>query len=402
MTPSPTESLPTAQPPDDRYLLLGITDHLPGMVAYWDASLTCRFANSAYLEWFGRSHAEMMGISIQTLLGPDLFERNRPYIEGAMAGRRQAFERTLTKANGDTGHTWAQYIPDIDSAGTVRGMYVLVTDITELRTTGEALRRANLALDKARRDAEAAAEAKGAFLASMSHEIRTPLTSIIGYAGLLKEVVQGNAEAERFSRRISESGAALLALVNDILDHAKLGSGLISLDLSAANPAGLISDTVDLLAFQARDKGLALNLDIGPGVPETLLIDAPRLRQLLQNLVGNAVKFTPSGTIDVVVRYNTRGRLRIDVIDTGIGISAAGRKKLFQPFSQIAQPGSATQSGTGLGLMICKQIVTLMNGTITVKSRPGAGSVFSIDIPAKTPSLTPRKPAGSARRHARP
>lgn len=387
----------TAAVPDDRHLLFAITNHLPGMVAYWDAGLICRFANSAYLEWFGRTQGEMIGLSIQTLLGPELFERNRPYIDGAMAGRRQAFERALTKANGDRGYTWAQYIPDIDDAGLVRGMYVLVTDITALRNTSDALQTANLALEKARREAEAAAEAKGAFLASMSHEIRTPLTSIIGYAGLLTDVVRGNVDAERFSRRISESGGTLLTLVNDILDHAKLGSGLVRLDIRPDNIVGLMSDIVDLLGIQARQKGLALDLVVEPGLPEILMIDAPRLRQVLHNLVGNAVKFTHSGKIEIRARYQPDGRLKIAVGDTGIGISAAGRKKLFQPFSQIERRDSPPQHGTGLGLMICRQIVSLMHGRVTVKSRLGTGSVFTIEIPAPTPAATPRRRLSKAK-----
>jgi PAS domain S-box-containing protein len=120
-----------------------VADHLPGMVAYWDADLLCRFANKAYLEWFGWTPADLIGTHIRQLLGEDLFARNAPYIDGALGGQRQSFERTLEKPSGDIGHTWAQYIPDIAPDGAVRGFYVLVTDITDLRQTTKALELAN-------------------------------------------------------------------------------------------------------------------------------------------------------------------------------------------------------------------------------------------------------------------
>ncbi len=383
------EALERIQASETRHRLLA--DNMPGMVAYWDTDLVCRFANRAYEEWFGRRAEAMIGLDMPTLMGPELFALNEPFILGALRGTHQTFERTLTKANGETGYTWAQYLPDRDENGGVRGIYALFTDITVLKTKELALEEANAALVVAREKAEVAAEAKANFLATMSHEIRTPLTSIIGFSGLLRDVNPEGSENGRFSQRINSAGHNLLTLINGILDHAKMDAGQLRLEPTTCNVASIIEDVAGLLTVQARAKSLDLRIDVADDVPSAMLLDEIRFRQILQNLIGNAIKFTAKGHVEVKAGPMTTAEgatLRMTVLDTGPGISAEGQAQLFKKFSQVDRKAGETQTGTGLGLLICRQLVELMDGSITVESEVGHGTSFIVDIPIRqTPMM---------------
>ncbi|ESQ85003.1 hypothetical protein AEAC466_04675 [Asticcacaulis sp. AC466] len=361
-----------------------LANNMPGLVAYWDADLICRFANKAYEEWFGRSNDEMIGLTIQDLMGPELFARNEPFIAGALKGEKQAFERTLTTSYGETRYTWAQYLPDVTAAGAVRGFYVLVTDVTPLKLKEFALETLNTELVAARERAEVAADAKARFLATMSHEIRTPLTSIIGFSGLLSENNPSNSEDGRFSRKIQTAGQHLLALVDDILDHAKLEESRLRLDLAPCDPAAIIYDVKDLLAIQAEAKHINLSVEfIGPP-PRSMMLDDTRFRQVLHNLIGNAIKFTDKGYVQIIassVRKLDGEHLNVSVEDTGQGISPEGKSQLFQRFSQVDSAAGRPRGGTGLGLLISKQLIDLMGGTIDVESELNIGTRLSFSIP---------------------
>jgi PAS domain S-box-containing protein len=347
-----------------------VTDHIPAMVGYWDRDLICRFANARYEEWFGRSKNEMLGLSIREVLGEDLFARNEPYIRGALGGERQTFERSLRKPSGEMGHTWAQYIPDTDASGQVLGFYVLVTDVTPLKEAEQQLQQVNLQLIEARKEAEAAASAKSAFLSNMSHELRNPLTSVIGYVDLLSRRADPTAPESRYLRGIKAASAALLRTLNDILDFSKLESGRVEIERRPVDPVSVGELALEMFRPAIESKGLTHRFE-AVDVPAQVIADEARIRQILVNLIGNAVKFTSTGSIGVRCLYDAPGQsLRFEVIDTGPGIAAEDQGRLFQRFSQVDASTSRTFGGTGLGLAICKGLAEAMGGQVGVRSAP--------------------------------
>jgi len=232
--------------------------------------------------------------------------------------------------------------------------------------------------------ARAANRMKSEFLANMSHEIRTPLTSVIGFTDLLRRMDDLPATARTYVQRISVAGDSLLSVINDVLDFSKLEAGQVELDPQPFDPTACLQTVVDLLGSQAASKDIDLELKLAIDLPPSLLADSARIRQVLINLVGNAVKFTASG--GVVVRADheaATGRLTVRVSDTGPGIARDMRDRLFQRFSQVDGSVSRRHGGTGLGLAICKSLVELMGGVIGVESEPGQGSTFWFAIPTE-------------------
>ena len=254
--------------------------------------------------------------------------------------------------------------------------------------------QAETALKEARLKAEAAAAAKTAFLANMSHELRTPLTSIIGFSRLLHERQDLPGETHNHARRIFDASEALLVLINDVLDFSKLEAGYVELEPRPFSVARLVDEVRGLLSLQAAAKGVELEVALDPGLPPLLSGDLPRLRQVLLNLAGNAVKFTVEGKVSLEARYDyDRRALSVAVIDTGPGIPPSAQPRLFERFSQADVSINRTHGGTGLGLAICKAIVEVMGGAITVDSEEGRGSTFRFDIPAP-PAEAPAETAG--------
>ncbi len=286
---------------------------------------------------------------------------------GGLVPSRLVYERV--RPNGTVLEIRSESLP---GGATVR----TYTDITERRANEQALAAA-------RDTAEAAVRARSEFLAVMSHEIRTPMNGILGVAGLLMDLDLGEME-RGYVRIMVESGNHLLQLINDILDFSRLDAGRLDLEDGAFDLPEMVRATVDLLASQAQAKGLELRLEIAPDVPHRVGGDARRLRQVLLNLLGNAVKFTEAGSVRVEVNRlrGSAGNVRIGfaVADTGIGIPPEALGKLFTEFTQVDSSISRRFGGSGLGLAISRRLVALMGGAISAESMPGKGSIFRFDV----------------------
>ncbi len=230
-------------------------------------------------------------------------------------------------------------------------------------------------------EAEEAALVKAEFLANMSHELRTPLTAVLGFTQLVEGQPELSAETRGYVQRVANAGKALRATVNDILDFSKLEAGQVDIKPQPMSPGALTQEAAELFAAQARDKGVVLRVSGLANLPPLVAVDPDRLRQILLNLIGNAVKFTERGAVIATARYDhATQRLAFEVSDTGVGVAPEQAGQLFQRFSQV--DGARKHGGTGLGLAICKGLVDAMGGTIGLESSPGAGSRFWFEIPA--------------------
>jgi signal transduction histidine kinase/PAS domain-containing protein len=262
-----------------------------------------------------------------------------------------------------------------------------VAALIDQKLASEALRLSNHELHLARLAAEDASRAKSEFLANMSHEIRTPMTAILGYADLVTEDATDIAETTEFVETIRRNGEHLMSIVNDILDLSKIEAGRVELELVSCSPVEIAREVMAMLRRRAFDRGLDLQLDLHWPLPRRIDSDPTRLRQILVNLVGNALKFTESGSVRLAVRRHPRREsvLIFEVVDTGIGMAAAELARLFKPFSQGESGHSRRFGGTGLGLAISQRLAAMLGGAISVQSRKGEGSTFSLEIGGAPP-----------------
>lgn len=358
--------------------LSNIINAMPSMVAYWDRDEINRFANLAYRDWFGVDPETLPGTHIRDLLGPELYALNVPHIRAALAGTPQQFERQIGGYA-----SLARYVPDRDG-DEVRGFYAFVTDVTEMRRATEA--------------AEAANAAKSAFLANMSHEIRTPMNAVLNVAYLLKHTTLDAPQTDLVDK-LDIAGRSLMTLINDILDLSKIEAGKMQLTAAPLDLMRVVNDAMGMITPQAARKRLNCTVRCTADLPARVVGDAHRLGQILNNLLGNAVKFTATGSVALEVSRvgGEEGAvtLQFAVIDTGIGMPEDVQAEVFKPFMQADSTTTRRYGGTGLGLPIVRRLVELMGGEVTLDSAPGEGSTFRVrltlpiaDDPLLNPSLT--------------
>ena len=285
---------------------------------------------------------------------------------------------------------WARVSLDYASDGRA---VVLVSDVSEERRRQRDLEQALVAAEKSREEAEAANQAKSTFLATMSHEIRTPMNGVLG----MMEVLEAEGVREGQARTVAtmrESAQALLRIIDDVLDFSKIEAGALALEEAPFSLTGLVDSVVATFLPQAERKGLSLVAAVAPGSTDVLVGDPTRVRQILFNLLGNALKFTERGGAMIRARTEPAGAGRAHVVlavsDTGIGMNESQRTRLFQPFSQADSSTTRRYGGTGLGLSIVRRLAQLMGGDVTVESAPGAGSTFTVVLdlmaaPANSP-----------------
>ena len=263
---------------------------------------------------------------------------------------------------------------------------------SELRSTVGELERKNRELDEAREAALRAGREKAEFLANMSHEIRTPVNAVIGFADLLARTPLAGEQKE-YARTIQQAGHQLIRIIDDILDISKLEAGSVTPEDVPFSPRDALQDLLVMLRPGANEKGLELALTLERGVPEQVRGDPARFRQVFTNLVNNAIKFTDRGSVEVTANYRAGeagdGRLQVVVRDTGIGIDAEQRRRLFRPFAQADASISRRFGGTGLGLVIADRLVALMGGRIELQSAPGEGSTFTVELPMAMAAAEP-------------
>jgi signal transduction histidine kinase/DNA-binding response OmpR family regulator len=271
-----------------------------------------------------------------------------------------------------------------------------------LQEKNHQLEQAKDAAEAALRSAEMANRAKSVFLANMSHELRTPLNAVLGFSQLMKNAPDATLEQRKNLDMITHSGEHLLNLINNVLDISKIESGRVELEESPLDLHQMLLELKSLMYMRAADKGLEFTLEQFPNLPRHIAVDGGKLRQVLFNLIGNAVKYTSHGGVTLkamLVKQDAdeRARVRFEVVDCGPGIRTEDRERIFSPFVQLGDRPS-TEAGSGLGLAICKQYVDLMSGQIDVASEPGKGSIFYFEIPV---NVLPSDEIPTAQRYGR-
>ncbi|WP_372894436.1 PAS domain S-box protein [Stieleria sp.] len=346
----------------------------PAMIWVSDQHHQCTFLSQRWCDFTGQTEREGLAMGWLEAVHPDDRQSTRQAFLAAV-DRHEPFELDFRLRTVDNSYRWAIDAgqPRFNESGEFVGYVGSVIDAHDRH-------EAQSALQEARAVAVAANESKSAFLANMSHEIRTPMTAILGYADLLGDLIE-NEEAKQHLQTIRHNGDYLLEIINDILDLSKIEAGKLDVQYEDFNPHLLIEDVRSIMEVRASEGNLTLDVEYQGKIPKLINSDIKRLKQILINLVGNAIKFTRQGGVKIRVRYEASvQQLQLDVVDTGIGIAEEQMEKLFKPFSQGDASVTRNFGGTGLGLAISQRLAETLGGKITVRSVVGVGSTFTVGI----------------------
>ncbi len=355
-------------------------DSLAGGVVVLDSTQKIVLANTSFTDMTGTDRQDLVGRTLDTLhwRGKDDQAVVLPWstahdLQQADLGKTLRVESPLGERI-----VVVNAAPIISNDDVYRGLLVGFEDVTPLEEAKEQL-------ESSQQAAEAANVAKSEFLANMSHEIRTPMNSILGFAEILRRGFDDDPDQKQeYLNIIHSSGQHLLDLINDILDLSKVESGHIELEHVPCRPHEIANDVINVFRVKCQDKSLSLTLNIEDRIPETIIGDPTRIRQILTNLVGNAIKFTDQGGVSICARYDdSQQALEFDVVDSGIGISEDKLQKIFDPFSQADSSTTRKFGGTGLGLSISRKLTRLMGGELTATSVVGEGTTFTATFSVK-------------------
>ncbi|HXN24639.1 MAG TPA: response regulator [Candidatus Dormibacteraeota bacterium] len=352
--------------------LNALIENSPLAILVLDAAEKCQLCNPAFEHMFQYSRLEIIGKPIDGLLAHgDLLAEARNISRGTLGGTPSTVVTQRMRKDGSLVDVELHGVPLVVN-GEVVGSIGIYQDISVRK-------RAEDAMQQAKEAAEAASRAKSEFLANMSHEIRTPMNGIMGMTELVLDT-ELNSEQREYLNMAKLSADSLLSLINDILDYSKIEAGKLEIEVIDFNLGDTIGETMKTLSLRAHQKGLELAYDFAPDVPDAIVGDPGRLKQIIVNLVGNAIKFTESGEVILYVQADWRSnddiQLHLTISDTGIGIAVDKQVAIFEAFTQADGSMSRTYGGTGLGLTISSRLVALMHGRIWVESEPSKGSRF--------------------------
>ncbi|CAD77986.1 MAG TPA: hybrid sensor histidine kinase/response regulator [Rhodopirellula baltica] len=374
-----------------------IADASPAMLWVTDENHMCTFLSKNWYDTTGQTPEEGMGLGWTNATHPDDHARvGEEFLTAANARQAVLSEYRLRMADGT--YRWAVDVgrPRFDSDGVFVGYTGYVIDVDDRKAFEQSLEQAKVIAENANRS-------RGEFLANMSHEIRTPMAAILGHADILKDHLR-DPDNIQVVETIRRNGNFLLNIINDILDLSKIDSGKMQLETDRVRPDGLLAEVRSLMDVRASEKHLPLKIEFDGPIPDLIETDAVRLRQILLNLVGNAIKFTDSGEVKILVGYDGPGkraaeidqsdpsklqspvagtcRLIFQIVDTGIGIKPEDQASLFEPFVQADSTSTRSFGGTGLGLAICRRLAHALGGDVSVESTYGKGSKFTLTIEA--------------------
>lgn len=363
--------------------LKAITDILPATLAYITPDLKFAFANKVSSEWFNKN---LENESVESIFGTRIAEQIKKSLSSLNSGEHISFESTLNNSSSKR-YVNLTLAPEIENSS-VRGYVCLMTDITEAKMY-------EVKLEEAKRDAEAANNAKSQFLANMSHEIRTPLNAIMGLSELLQTNYKDEKDRILWLKKITRNSQHLKKVIDEILDLSKIEAGKLQLKFTRFSVPQVIAQVKSILSPLANEKKLELKFEVEDKIPSMITSDSTKLQHILLNLLGNAIKFTNHGSVTLKVKIDLAGTdavMQFIVSDTGIGMSEEEIKHLFEPFTQVDSSMTRRFGGTGLGLTLAKQLAQALGGDVFLAtSKPGEGSTFVATVKAgdiaKSPTI---------------